>query len=140
MQINFYNKQKVCIVLNVRALESIFNKIALLEGYKINNLSFIFVSDQYIKIINKRYLFHDFPTDVITFSFNTAFNISGDIFISIATVMYNANKYKSIFKNELFNVMIHGLLHLMNYNDLNNNQIIVMKNKEKIYFKMFNKS
>ncbi len=67
--------------------------------------------------MNREHLNHNHNTDVITFDYTEGNIISGDIFISIEEVRENAGIYKSPFEDELRRVMIHGVLHMMGFND-----------------------
>lgn len=83
-------------------------------------ITFIFCSDAYLLTINQQYLNHDTYTDIITFDYskdNNQLPISGDIFISIDRVKENALKYSGSFENELYRILIHGVLHLLGYKD-----------------------
>ena len=79
------------------------------EGYKLQELNYIFCSDQYLLQINQQYLDHDTYTDTITFD-NSEIEavIVGDIFISIERIRENAIKFNSGEENELHRVIIHG--------------------------------
>lgn len=89
------------------------------EKKNIESLNFIFCSDAFLKNINKKFLDHDYFTDVITFPFSDAGskNISGEIYISIDRVRENAKQYGFPFGDELRRVMVHGLLHLCGDDD-----------------------
>jgi len=80
-------------------------------------VTYIFCDDEYLLEVNKKYLKHKTYTDIITFNYNHTYHISGDIFISIDRVRDNAGKYNSDFDEELHRVMVHGVLHLLGYND-----------------------
>lgn len=67
-----------------------------------------------IRTLNKKYLNHDFPTDVITFNYTKT---SGDIAISLDAVKENAKIYNTEPKDELLLYIIHGILHLLGYED-----------------------
>ena len=94
-------------------------EIARREGQKINSLTYIFCSDEYLLSINQQFLNHDYYTDVITFDQRDTVDlpIEGDIFISIDRVQQNANLFSVSFSNELRRVIVHGLLHLLGYDD-----------------------
>ncbi len=84
------------------------------EGYKLQELNYIFCSDQYLLSINQQYLDHDTYTDIITFDNSEKEKvITGDIFISIERIRENAKKFNSGELNELHRVIIHGALHLL---------------------------
>lgn len=112
-----------------------FEKIAFFEKYQIEIINFMFVSDRTIVILNRKFLHHFYPTDIITFDYSNKKIISGDIYISLDTVMYNSKTFGVAFKEELYRVMIHGLLHLMNYDDKNIVDKAIMRKKENYYLK-----
>ena len=96
------------------------------EGFLIDNLVFLFVDDNEILEMNKKFLKHDYYTDVITFGDLKNKKISGDIAISIERVLDNSKTYGVEFEDELKRVMVHGLLHIMGYNDKASNDKLVM--------------
>jgi len=106
------------------------------EGFKKGDIAVIFCSDSYLLSINKQHLNHDYYTDIITFSYVEEGVISGDLFISIDRVSENARKEQVSKTNELSRVIIHGLLHLCGYNDKEDDEIKVMREKEKEYLSM----
>lgn len=88
---------------------------------KPGEISVIFTDNQTILDLNKRFLNHNYFTDVITFPYSEGGKLSGDIFISIDQVAINAIDFKTIFEEELFRVIIHGILHLIGFDDENDN-------------------
>ena len=81
------------------------------------NLSFIYTSNNNLRDINRRFLNHNYFTDVITFDYREGKILSGDIFISVDQVRENAVSYKTEVEEELRRVMIHGVIHLQGYRD-----------------------
>ena len=81
-------------------------------------ISIICCSDSYLLEINKKYLGHDYYTDIITFDYCEQNRISGDLFISVDTVKANAEFYNVAFHDELHRVIIHGVLHLLKEDDM----------------------
>ena len=101
------------------------------ENKKTGNINFILCSDPYLLNINQRYLNHDFFTDIITFDQSeSSSEISGDIYISVDRVKENAGKLKVKFEHELCRVLIHGILHLVGYNDKTDSEKSQMREKE----------
>lgn len=87
-------------------------------NHRLQELNFIFCSDEYLLEVNKNYLQHDYYTDIITFDTSEKEEmIAGDIFISIDRVKDNAESLKIPFDTELNRVLIHGVLHLLGYSD-----------------------
>ena len=107
--------------------------VALEEQKRVGELSFIFCSDEYLLEINKQYLNHDYYTDVITFDYSENNRISGDVFISVDTVIVNAKDYRQTFESELYRVMVHGVLHLCEYGDHSDEEKQQMRAKENYY-------
>ncbi len=104
--------------------------VAAREGKRPGAISYIFCPDPYLLDINRRYLGHDYYTDIITFDYCEGDVLAGDLFISIDTVRENAVRYKSSFEDELDRVMVHGLLHLIGYDDHTREEQHVMRGKE----------
>lgn len=107
--------------------------VALEENRRLGEISVIFCSDTYLLDINRKYLGHDYYTDIITFDYSEGDKISGDLFISVDTVRSNAEYYSTGFQDELDRVMVHGLLHLIVYDDHTDEQSAVMRSKENYY-------
>lgn len=84
-------------------------------------------------MINKKYLNHNFYTDVIAFNYVREAKISGDIFLSIDRIKENSLKWGGSFEKELYRVMIHGVLHLLSYKDKYHTNKFLMRNKENFY-------
>ena len=107
--------------------------VAESEVKKLGPLSIIFCSDNYILDINIKYLHHDYFTDIITFDYCESDLVSGDLFISIDSVRENALHYNVKFEDELDRVMVHGLLHLIGYDDHTPEETALMRQKEDYY-------
>lgn len=99
---------------------------------------FIFTSDPKILEVNRQFLQHDYFTDIITFNYNEDKIISGDIYISVDTVKSNAEIYKVTFEEELHRVIIHGILHLLGFNDKTDEQQAEMTKNEDLNLKVLN--
>ena len=103
------------------------------EAKRLGDIAVIFCSDNYILNINIQYLQHDYYTDIITFDYCEGNRLSGDLFISVDSVRENALLYKTEFADELNRVIVHGLLHLMGYDDHTPEDVAVMRAKENYY-------
>ena len=111
--------------------------VANLEGYKIKNVVYVFLSDDELKSLNVKYLKHDYYTDVLSFNDSIGKEIKGDIAISIQRVKENAKLYSPSFDEELRRVMVHGLLHFMNYKDSTKEEITLIRAKEEKMLGLF---
>ena len=111
--------------------------VAESEIRRIGDVNIIFCSDHYILDINRRYLEHDYFTDIITFDYCEGEKLSGDLFISVDTVRENALEYGAErFDQELARVMVHGLLHLIGYDDHSEADKKIMREKENYYLSL----
>ncbi len=106
----------------------------------LGDISIIFCSDNYILDVNIRYLHHDYFTDVITFDYCEGNKLSGDLFISIDSVRENAIEFGTEFDEELHRVIVHGLLHLIGYDDHTPEDQRVMRSKEDYYLGLRDKA
>jgi len=129
IKFNFSNRR-----LNNRWLKS----VSLNEDRKLGDVNIIFCSDKYELDINVKYLNHNYFTDIITFDYCEGKILSGDLFISIDSVRENANFFNTTFENELNRVIVHGLLHLIGYDDHTEADQKTMREKENFYLELRN--
>lgn len=120
-----------------QALREWIDRVVEKEEHIVGDINFIYCSDPFLLNINKTYLnLHNF-TDVITFDLSiNPDTIAGDIFISIDRVRSNSIKYQEPFTVELKRVMVHGVLHLLGYNDKSVEEQQEMSKKEEAYLSL----
>jgi rRNA maturation RNase YbeY len=104
------------------------------EGHELARVDYIFCSDEFLLEVNRTHLDHDFYTDIITFPLN-ANPIMAEIYISIERVRENAITYSRSFEDELLRVMVHGILHLVGYDDHEEEDVQIIRKKEEEYVK-----
>ena len=92
-------------------------QVAASYGRKVGEVGYLFVDDEKILEVNNEYLGHDYYTDIITFDYDEDDVINGDLVISLDTVKSNAELFGKPYEEELFRVIIHGILHLCGIND-----------------------
>jgi probable rRNA maturation factor len=107
------------------------------EKRTVGDITYIFCDDDYLLERNKEFLDHNTLTDIITFNYCIDNNISSDIMISIDRVKENSTTFENSFNEELKRVMIHGILHLIGYNDKSDKEKELMREKENFYLNMF---
>ena len=110
--------------------------VAKSYGKETGDISYLFCTDEKILEVNRQYLQHDFYTDIITFDYSEGDRISGDIFISLDTVLSNSIQYNTNFEEELYRVIIHGILHLCGLHDKTEADAAEMRKAEDKALKM----
>ena len=93
------------------------SKVIQLENCKEGDINYIFCNDDYLYNLNVEFLNHDTFTDIISFDYTVGKELHGDIFISTDRVKENAENFNQTFEDELRRVMVHGVLHLVGFND-----------------------
>lgn len=131
---NFENT--VELKLDFDAISAWIEKIVSREILELGELTYIFCDDETILEVNQKFLNHDYYTDVITFDYTEENIISGDIYISLDTVKSNSELYNTTFLEELYRVIIHGVLHLCGYKDKSDKDEKLMRQKEDEALKM----
>jgi len=116
-------------------IEQIFRK----EKKDPHELHYIFCSDSYLLEINRKFLKHDYYTDIITFDLSRDKGLNAEIYISIDRVKENASDLGISFRQELARVMFHGVLHLCGYKDKSPKDLKLMRQKEDYYLRLFAK-
>lgn len=133
-KINFFTEDTSYNLQGKIAIRKWITETITNEGYSLNELNFIFCSDEYLLRVNQDFLQHDYYTDVITFDNSEKLKmILGDIFISIDRVKDNAKQNKVSTHDELCRIMIHGTLHLLGYRDKTKKAKLEMTAKEDFY-------
>ncbi len=105
-------------------------RVAARYGKRCGDIAYIFCNDERILEVNRAFLQHDYYTDIITFDYCTDNTISGDLFISLDTVMTNSHLVGEPYEKELYRVIIHGILHLCGINDKGEGEREIMERHE----------
>ena len=134
MAILFFSKGIRFSISNKSRISKTIQNLIKNEKKKEGDISFTFCSDSFLLGINKKFLRHNTLTDIITFQY-PADELSGEIFISIPRVRENAKKFNVSIQQELYRVIIHGVLHLCGYTDKNNSDKVLMSKREDYYLK-----
>lgn len=123
--IRYFTEDTTFSLKGKRLISKWLRQIAQDNGHAVGELNYIFCSDPYLLAINQQFLDHDYYTDIITFDNSDDFfqetgrkGVSADIYISIDTVKANGAAYGEGFERELHRVIVHGLLHLVGYDDV----------------------
>ena len=130
MSIHFFQEDVVLPNINYEVLLKVLKREVKINKYKLGDINYIFCSDEYLLDINIKFLNHDFYTDVITFDYSDGRILSGDIYISTEMVLNNSLTFGQLYMDELVRVISHGLLHLLQFNDKEQDEIKLMREKE----------
>lgn len=130
--INFFTEDVEFKLKHKAILKKWISEIVKSDDQQIDDLNYIFCSDEYLLDINRQYLDHDYYTDIITFDNREEESepISSDIFISIDRIKDNSNLLGVNFEHELHRVLIHGVLHLLGQSDKTAEQKAEMRKRE----------
>jgi rRNA maturation RNase YbeY len=133
-KIHFHFAFQPFTLSNRTELKYFIENIFIKEKRAIKELNFIFCNNREIKALNKRYLKHNYSTDILTFDFskNDEATVS-DVFISQEQVKQNSKEFNTSFKREVHRVIFHGILHLCGYNDKTSKDKASMRAKEDYY-------
>ena len=112
----FYDHPTPPIIEN--NLKSLCREVLISEGFEKYSLSIIFVDDEKLKKMKKKYFNQDLYTDVIAFNLSDdKSKLDGEIYVSFDAIKINSELYKTNINNELQRIVVHGTLHLMGYED-----------------------
>ncbi|MDD4646265.1 MAG: rRNA maturation RNase YbeY [Bacteroidales bacterium] len=139
MSIHYLEEDRKARGFNRTATKNWLHEVIRLEGKKPGVISYIFCSDEYLVNINMQFLKRDYFTDVISFDYTENGIISGDIMISVDRVKENAANLGIPYLDELKRIMVHGLLHLIGYDDNTEELRANMSAREDLYLGMVGK-
>ena len=117
IEVNYICEKVEMPQFNQAAVMQWIEQVARTHQKNVGRLTYIFCDDDYILETNRKYLGHDYFTDVITFDYSNRHRISGDMVISLDTVRTNSEQFAHSYREELMRVVIHGVLHLCGIND-----------------------
>lgn len=117
-------------LFDTQRIENWIVSVARGFGKTVGAVTYIFCNDDKILEVNRKYINHDYYTDIITFDYSRPMRISGDVFISLDTVRSNAILLGKTYDNELMRVIIHGILHLCGVDDKGPGEREIMERHE----------
>lgn len=125
-------------VKEIKEMKKLIKYAMKYEGLEDLEFNVILVDNGRIKELNKKYRNIDKETDVISFAFEDykcviydKIRVLGDIYISLDKAKEQANEYGHSLLRELSFLMIHGFLHLLGYNHINDEDEKIMFEKQK---------
>lgn len=123
------------IKVKIKQVKNLAQMILLKERILKAEINIVFVDDQYILRLNRQYLNKDTITDVLSFILTdeTDDYLEGEVYANIEQIIRQADEYQVPFDDELCRIVIHGLLHLIGFDDQTEEQKQVMTEKEDHY-------
>lgn len=113
-----YNSLSIALPnINQTTVTEWIGRVAESHQRVVGDINYVFCNDEEILDVNRRYLQHDYYTDIITFDYGRGNVLSGDLYISLDTVRSNAELLGKPYDEELHRVLVHGVLHLVGIND-----------------------
>lgn len=111
-----------------RAVQSVLKH----ESVRSYQVSVVFVGSRFIRRINRRYLRHDYVTDVIAFPLGEGKGtpLEGEIYVNLDRARSQAREYAVSFAEETRRLLIHGTLHLLGYTDTDSRKKARMTKRE----------
>ncbi len=126
-----YNAENVKMPqIKKREVTKWIRNVAAKYGRTVGEVGYLFCDDEKILEVNREYLQHDYYTDIITFDYDEGNQINGDLVISLDTVRSNAELFNKPYEEELYRVIIHGILHLCGINDKGPGEREIMEKAE----------
>lgn len=122
---------------NKQKIRNWLSQAIYMENHVVGNINYIFCSDEQLLEINVKYLDHDYYTDIITFDYKENNRVSGDLYLSTDRIIDNAKLNNISFDEEIIRVLIHGILHIIGYNDKSPNESKLMREKENFYINLY---
>ncbi len=133
-QINFFTEDVIFQLSQKTVLRNWITMAIEDHKKKLKTINYIFCSDDFLLAMNEKYLHHNTYTDIITFNQSSKPEyLEADIYISITRVRENALTLHVPFITELNRVLIHGVLHLIGFNDKSKNEKLEMRKTEDHY-------
>ncbi|MCF8379884.1 MAG: rRNA maturation RNase YbeY [Bacteroidales bacterium] len=136
MAVWFHSEYPGFQISQKRKLKKWIQKAINDKGFTLGSINYSFLTDEELLDMNKKFLKHNFYTDIISFDYSGGNNISGDIFISVDRIRENYKKYSDSFNKELERVIIHGVLHFLGFKDKTETEKKIMRQTESDYLQI----
>ncbi|UYQ92859.1 rRNA maturation RNase YbeY [Chitinophaga horti] len=138
MAVKFAMHEVKVTLKNRNRLKQFIEELFAREGQELEDIQYVFCSDEYLLGINQQFLQHDTYTDIVTFELSPTPEVTmGEVYISIDRVAENANNYSVSFDHELHRVIFHGALHLCGFKDKSKKEEEKMRSKENEYLYLY---
>lgn len=137
MKIFFYYHHKKFRVKKIQRIKKWLDLVFQDEGISDYEIKYYILDDESLRKINVEFLEHDYYTDVITFDYSEGDKLIGEVYISYDTIKNNSIRYGLKLDEEMKRVLVHGILHLIGYNDKTQEEQKIMSLKEEEKLKIY---
>ncbi len=107
------------------------------EKKNADSINVVLVDDDYLLDVNKKFLNHNYRTDVISFDLNSGSDIEGEIYVSVDRARVQARRYKVPVSREVLRLIVHGVLHLTGWEDRTRSEKLRMRKRENVFIERF---
>ncbi len=121
------------------AISVLVRRISQGEGAVFNTVNVVLSDDNYLRQVNRKFLNHDYTTDVISFDLGENGIIDGEIYISVDRARIQAKRYRISLEREILRLIVHGVLHLSGWDDATRSQKLRMRKRENVFIRAFYK-
>ncbi len=136
-----FNESGVSVPVDKAGLKTVIGHLEEGESCRFHLVEVVYVDNDEILRINNTYLGHDYVTDIITFPYEESNEqIEGTLFCCATQIRQQSIEYGVTYENETLRVLIHGLLHLVGYDDQNEADRTTMRNRENKYLRLYRDS
>ncbi len=133
---NTFNESGLSVPFDDFLLQRIITLLEYYEKCQFKEIEVVFVDEKKIIETNRQYLNHDYITDIITFPYGDETDLlEGTLFCCAAQIKRQAKEFEVSFENEVLRIVIHGLLHLIGYDDATDERRSVMRTLEDKYIR-----
>ena len=139
-KINFFTSDTSFRIKNKKKIRDwVYEVLKKEKKPDVESVNIILCSDQYLLDINRKFLHHDYLTDIVTFTYSAADkSLEGELYISIERIRENSRDLNIPLEKELNRIIVHGILHLCGYNDKRKEEKEFMHGLENRYLQLIN--
>ncbi len=137
MKLRIYAEHERAPKFTSGAVSLLVRRILQEEEKKSDNISVVLVDDDYLLKVNRKFLNHNYKTDVISFDLSENGIIDGEVYVSIDRARVQARRYKVSLEKEVLRLIVHGILHLSGWNDATRSQKLRMRKRENVFIQAF---
>ena len=117
IKISIHNDSNENLLIKQKAIIELCSKVLDAENCNEAKIDFILKDREFLNSLKKEYFKMDVYTDVMAFNLGDKNKIEGEVYISVEDVLENSKLYSKTFNEEFLRIIIHGLLHLLGYDD-----------------------